>query len=128
MNVSHSSQLALLPGRRRPLTPAPSEGPLSDPGRLPLDVMIPLGGQTVETGERGRGAPLLPPSPAPSPKTLYRIPYMYANPNHYLFPPNSRDRGVETPAARIPDGRQYAYELRQNYRRPATIEQAPITP
>lgn len=128
--VENSQDFVFMGAQRRPLTPAPSDGPVSEsvPQAVEAgDPTVPLGGFTIPHGEVGRGAPLLPPTPAPFPVALHLIPTVYRNPNHYEFPRQMGGRGVVTPLASPARGEQLAYELRQDWRRVQPITHAPIT-
>lgn len=122
-------QFLTLQSVRRPLTPAPAEGPVKHGVQSePTGDLTESTGQLVGImGEQGRGAPPLPPSPAPSGPSLIMTPATYLNPNHYDFPPNLGGRGEQAPLAHIPRGEQLAYELRQDWRRPAPITNEPVT-
>jgi len=76
----------------------------------------------------GRGAPMMMPTPRPFPQSRYYTPATYTNPNHYLFANNFGGREARTPLASIPEGKQHAYALRTDWRRPAAIEAAAVSP
>lgn len=116
----------MLGEQRRPLTPAPTLGPLAAPGgreahRPSGDAAINIG-QGVAMVETGRGAPPLPPSPAPFKPSRFHIPAMYVNPNHYGFPlhDDAKDRERRVPLASIPAGQQIADQPRVDWQRPTT--------
>lgn len=126
-----AAALAIIPAVRRSLIPAPSRGPLADDyGQAPLRGYVPsLGGHTIVLGEQGRGAPMLPPSPAPSPAARGYVPQTYTNPGHVLFPlQGQQGRDARTPLAEPPRGEQGAVPLRADWRRPGTIQHNPIQP
>lgn len=112
---------------RRPLIAAPSEGPTH---YVPPtgDPTITLGGDVIQLGEQGRGAPMQLPSPAPAPPALGYVPATYTNPNHYEFAHNLGGRDARSPLASIPQGQQLAYELRRDWRRPGAVEAAAVDP
>ena len=118
---------AILPGVRRPLIAAPSEGPVAY-GLVSGDPSRTLGGDIHVSGDQGRAAPMLRPTPAPSPLALRYEPATYTNPNHYEFPHNLGGREARVPLASLPEGEMIAYPLRRDWRRPAPIEPAAVNP
>lgn len=123
------AQETVLRSSRRPLTPAPSEGPIAHGIQA-----LPTGDPTVSTGQvvqfsvQGRGAPEMMPTPRPTNAALMITPATYTNPNHYLFALNLGGRLENIPLAHLPQGTQLAYELRTDWRRPAAIEQEALSP
>jgi len=129
VSASDLAQEATLRSVRRPLTRAPSEGPVGNSTQS-----LPSGDPTVNTGqvigysEVGRGAPMQMPTPRPSPLSRFYTPATYTNPNHYEFAHNLGGREERVPLASIPEGKQRAYALRKDWRRPASIESAAVSP
>jgi len=129
VSANELAQEATLRSLRRPLTPAPSEGPVGNSTQsLPSgDPTINIG-QIIGYSELGRGAPMQMPSPKPTPLSRFYTPATYTNPNHYEFAHNYGGREERTPLASIPQGKQHAYALRKDWRRPAAIEAAAVSP
>lgn len=129
VSANQLAQETTLRSLRRPLTPAPSEGPVGNSTQA-----LASGDPTINTGqiigysELGRGAPMQMPTPKPSPLSRFYTPATYTNPNHYEFPNNMGGREERTPLASIPEGKQRAYALRKDWRRPASVEPAAVSP
>ena len=126
---------AVLPGIRRPLIEAPSEGPLAAQGTIaPSHALVSGDPSTLEattiglSGDQGRAAPMLPPSPAPSRPAHRYQPAIGVNPNHFEHLHNLQDKTARVPLASLPEGRQNAYPLRRDWRRPAPIQPAAVDP
>jgi hypothetical protein len=123
------AQEQMLRNLRRPLTPAPSEGPVGNSTQsLPSGDPTKNIGQIVAFAEVGKGAPIQAPTPRPFNPSLLLTPATYINPNHYLFPLNLGGRLEYIPLASIPQGNQLAYAVREDWRRPAAITPAATNP
>lgn len=127
--IENAKQFGVLPGARRAMTVAPSEGPLSvGTGKEASgDPTVSLGGDIL-LSEPGRGAPPFPPTPRPNAPSYMLIPAIYHNPNHYEFPHNLGKLPESTPLAAEVQGKQMAYELRQDWVRPDFIEPGALIP
>lgn len=124
-----AAMLRILPAQGRPLIPAPGRGPLAEESQRTIqNVAQSLGGHTFALGEQGRGAPMLPPSPAPSPVARGYFPAVWRNPGHWLFPLQRGGRDASVALASIPQGEQSSVPLRSDWRRPNTIQHDAVSP